>query len=286
MNSGAQGDPELGREEWRSIFEPETVGTHLFHYTRLSTAIEGILPKLRLRLGRFSSMRDPRETQWAFATVFTGFEDEDSEPDRLSATLWGALERAREDVRILSLTEDDRSSNDIFGRGFARPRLWEQYAGNHVGVCLCLESAALETAIAESVHATGGRVFQRSVDYRDAEIALPASQFDLNRARGREPDQVIHEHMEEQVDELFFTKLTDWRSENEYRFVTFWRSPEELFVDISKALKAVVLGHQVKREYAPALYALCEPRGVGVAKVWWQNGLPWIHRAARDPKLD
>jgi Protein of unknown function (DUF2971) len=274
------------REPWRDIFEPAATGRYFFHYTRLSSAIEGILPKLRLRFSRFSSMRDPRETQWAFATVFTGFEDEDSEPDRLSATLWGTLEHAREDVRILSLTEDDNASNDIFGRGFARPRLWEQYAGNHVGSCLCLERSALEAAIADSVSAVGGRVFQRSVDYRDAEIGLHASQFDLNRARGRDADQVIHEHMEEHVDELFFTKLTDWRSESEYRFVTFWRSPEELFVDVSKALKAVLLGHQVKREYAPALYALCEPRDIGVAKVWWQNGRPWIHRAARNPKLE
>ena len=104
--------------------------------------------------------------------------------------------------------------------------------------------------------------------------ALQASQFDLNWARDRDADEVIREHMEEHVDELFFTNLTDWRNESEYRFVTFWRSPGELFVDVSKALKAVVLGHQVKREYAPTLYALCEPQGIAVAKVWWQTGDP------------
>jgi hypothetical protein len=43
------------------IFDPP--GSRLYHYTRLSTAIEAILPDWQLRLSPFSQMRDPRESK-------------------------------------------------------------------------------------------------------------------------------------------------------------------------------------------------------------------------------
>lgn len=281
------GNGGLGKEpgeEWREIDKDSTVGRYLFHYTRLSAALEGILPKLQLRFSRFSSMRDPRESKWAFATVFMG---EVPQADQLTGTLWSTLHRAREDVRILSLTADDpRPRNQLYGRGFARPRLWEHYAGNHVGVCLCLERSALERSVAEAIEGIGAKLVHAPVNYRDGEIALHASHFDLNQAQQRNPVEVIHDHMAKHAEELFFTKLTDWATESEYRFMTVWQGTEELYVDISKALYLVILGFQVAREYAPSFYALCEPRGIPVAKVEWTNGRPLIFRAAPGPKLE
>jgi hypothetical protein len=51
--------------------------------------------------------------------------------------------------------------------------------------------------------------------------------------------QFVQEHLENHVDDLVFTKLTDWETEFEYRFVIYWETDTELFVDISEALEAV-----------------------------------------------
>lgn len=49
------------------------LGARLYHYTKLATALEDIVPNQTLKLGPFSSMRDPRESQdWAIMTAGFG----------------------------------------------------------------------------------------------------------------------------------------------------------------------------------------------------------------------
>jgi hypothetical protein len=215
------------REAWRAIFEPAAAGRYLYHYTPLQTAVEAILPEAQLRLSRFSKMRDPREIHWAFASAFFG---DLPDSDRLYWETMQAIEEAKATVRILSLTEDRKAhvGPDPFGRGYVHPRLWEQYANNHVGVCLCLEKQALTTAVVEAVDAVIGVIRHRSVAYRDGEIARPAQMFDLQTVQRRGVGQFVEDHFDEHVDELFFTKLTDWESEVEYRYVARWDGADDL----------------------------------------------------------
>lgn len=234
-------------------------------------------------------MRDPRESRWAFFDAIVGGLAS-WQISELSYLTDMAVVRSREDVRILSMTRDqERSSDQIFGRGFARPRLWEQYAGNHVGVCLGLDRDALAAAVATSVAQTGQPLWQGAVAYRDGPIASDANRFDLADAGERAAsageegvDSAVAEHIARHRDELLFTKLTDWASESEYRFVTRWSSNDELFVDLEGSLKAILVGHEVSQSYAPSLYGLCEPRGVGVAKVDWLNGRPDVSKMSRE----
>jgi hypothetical protein len=256
------------------MFRDEDRGLYLFHYTRLATAIEKILPSLKLRFSRFSNMRDPRETHWAFSASFFG------DIPGSNATFWRIQSRVAElksTVRLLSLTEDDDRQRlpheEVFSRGFSHPRLWEQYAGNHAGVCLVLSKDALLEAAQKATEAHGV-LEHRSVAYRDGQITIEASGVDLQTIHQRGMDVVLTEHLDRHVRELFFTKLEDWASEVEYRFVIRWEAEEELFVDVEDALKGVIAGHAVAKEWAPALEALCDPHGVQLAQMWWQNGLP------------
>jgi hypothetical protein len=59
----------------------DTPGEWLYHYTTLETALVHILPTLRLRLGPFSKMRDPREYKdwWPSAAGFGEFDTEEFE---------------------------------------------------------------------------------------------------------------------------------------------------------------------------------------------------------------
>ncbi len=271
----SEDDTEESLARKKAVFSnPMEEGKYLYHYTRLATAVEHILPTLQLRFGRFSKMRDPRETHWAFAASFWG---EDPEADEFFWIAQRRIEELKESVRVLSLTRDGANddSDPRFRRGYAHPRLWEQYAGNHAGVCLCFSVPELISAVGEAVARAGAQFSEHGeVMYRDREIALPASSFDLNAVVKVGSDPVLLDHFDVHKHELFFTKLTDWESEIEYRFLTYWDDPGELYVDVSSALKAVVAGHLATAQYGPTLRALCEPEDTVLARMHWQNGLP------------
>src|SRR5690242_13384143 len=99
-----------------------------------------------MKLGPFSQMRDPRESKpWGYEAPTDPFVDLRDEVGRFSEMIRAAQE-LKGRVKVLSLTEDNLSEPDesaVFGRGFAHPRLWEHYADNHSGVCLCFDRQAL-----------------------------------------------------------------------------------------------------------------------------------------------
>jgi hypothetical protein len=60
--------------------------------------------------------------------------------------------------------------------------------------------------------------------------------------------------------DIFFTKLTDWASEMEYRFVLPTDHEQPVLVPIRDALKAVIIGEGVSDVYLPAISKACEEK--------------------------
>ena len=256
-------------------------GSCLYHYTRLSTAIEAILPEWSLRLSPFSEMRDPRESKhWGYEAPVIGPAPHllrNAVPrtvDRF-AELVPVAERLKDRVKVLCLTEDDRLERDqeavVFGRGFAHPRLWEHYADDHRGICLCFDRDTLCRIVAEGI---AGDVHHGPVTYVDREIAPTALRLLLERTRGLPAEDAIRVHFEDHRDELFFTKLRDWETEVEYRFVTLTGDDGPIHVPIRNSLRALIIGEEVDTHYLPALSALCDDAGVEIHRIKWQHGRP------------
>lgn len=238
----------------------------------MPAAIEHILPEGRIRLSRFSQMRDPRESKWAFSATLMG-ELQDS--DRLYWEMFKRVDEIKAEVRILSLTADllpHEPTGDVFSRGYSHPRLWEQYAGNHRGICLCLKADSLIEAATAQV---GDGLRHGFVSYRNGRIAYDASTVDLNAVSNLGVDLALEEHLERNFDELFFTKLQDWATEVEYRFIVRSSEPAELHVDIESSLDEVIAGENLAREYGPSLRALCDGE-IALTTVWWENGHPHL----------
>jgi hypothetical protein len=100
-----------------------------------------------MRLSPFSKMRDPRESKhWGYEAPAAPSMDLRDEVVRF-AELNRLADELKDRVKVLSLTQDDPVERDegsaVFGRGFAHPRLWEHYADDHRGVCLCFDREAL-----------------------------------------------------------------------------------------------------------------------------------------------
>jgi hypothetical protein len=261
----------------------DRAGDFLYHYTPLEKALELILPTRALLLGPFSAMRDPREShRWGIAATIQEAAPDD---DQLFAEVNRAVNVIKQRIRLLSLTRDDlrprERTFEIFGRGFAHPRLWEHYGNNHRGVCLCLEEEALISVMTGELEGKG-HLEHRAVEYKDGQIVSEALHVDLLDVRARGVEAFIAAHVEQHLDELFFKKVCDWQSEMEYRFLLKVDDDADVLVDVSRALKHIVIGANVPDVYLPALAALCEPHGVELWTIQWLNGRPHVLKV-REP---
>lgn len=59
--------------------------------------------------------------------------------------------------------------DDIFRRGFCKPRMWAQYAERHAGVCLVLDRQKLNESV-EKRFGLSHRIFTGPVNYVDRSV--------------------------------------------------------------------------------------------------------------------
>jgi hypothetical protein len=246
----------------------ETPGQWLYYYTTLETALVHILPTRRLRLSPFSEMRDPREYKEWFPPA-GGFGDFD-EWRYVEAS--ARLNLLRAEFKLLALTVDSNDPDErVYGRGFARSRLWESYAGRGSGVCLVLRKEDAVRTITQQLEAVG-RAAHGSVRYENREIS-PEITLDFAEILAGDVDAIADRIAERHLEPLFLTKNTEWESEREYRFVV--RSPDPYeFVDIGACLHAVCRGPESFRSAEQALGHFARQLAIGLGYVEWNANRP------------
>ena len=262
-------------------------GEVLFHYTTREAAFEHILPTGRLRFSPYSEMRDPLENKWLLNCSYVvpdGMKDDDpNHPAKTEAFLDDRATRIRESAKVLSLTLDADGFEEraaLFGRGWSRARMWEQYAENHAGVCLVFKRDALIRHVTESLKGQGhAGPYNRPVDYtqRGTGAGLPLNLTEI----GPIDEQWVRELVERHEDELFFLKTTDWETEHEYRFVVTSDESGYLYADYGDALEAVVIGERLARWEWPGVVAACRDADALALRLEWSTGAPrawWLDK--------
>jgi hypothetical protein len=266
----------------------------LFHYTSAST-LAAILDSGNMRLGSYSRTNDPRETkEWeptitlpdvsvrpAEKYLHSTKEDYRKVVDAVNGLL-------RRGARLACFTSDsDRTSsqNDgtLFHRGWARARMWQQYADAHRGACLVFDrSKLIENADLARPHSNEELFTYGAVNYEDAPLTINLRWMDV-------VDQGIEAVLSDLqtwkgvATHLYATKNTDWESEHESRItVVIWNVPDDsadepIDVPIGDSLKAIVFGDDfpdVERSVAQSRFAAGnEP---DVLTCHWSNGVPWL----------
>jgi len=103
----------------------------IYHYCKLSTAIELILKDQRLLLSPIINTNDPRENKsFVFAANSLKIMDIGAMTNRNKEI----SEILRKDCKLISFSQDDKHLY-----GFESSRMWSYYGGNHQGVCLELD---------------------------------------------------------------------------------------------------------------------------------------------------
>lgn len=260
----------------------------VYHYTKRDIALEKILADRTLRLGPFASVNDPWESKDWNLVIRSAPDDQTGE---LMHEVVDWLNRAAKRHAKVVCTTRDREP-EIFGpngappsspkgscfhRGYARARMWAQYADCHKGVCLAFLRDRLSAMIEQS--AGTAKIFSNAVEYDDYLSLSDATEVDYDDVERVGKQEAIRCHIHDFHRALFFLKSRDWQDEAEFRWVVLCDNEEPLFVPFGDALAAVILGADFHPSYLPALTHLADGLS-SVFRMVWVNGMPGIAKIA------
>lgn len=258
----------------------------VYHYTSAETAARFILKNKTLKLAQYTGTNDPKESKdWQFNIGSNeGLDLSHYDMTELSRWLSRTL-KAKTKVTCFSTDSIDLTGNhmeDIFKRGFCKPRMWAQYGDKHRGVCLVFDKALLEAQFSAS-HTDSFKISD-SVKYVNRSIIpnlfSPQDQHytinvDCLEKWGKA--EYAKSHLMQYVERLFFEKCIDWQQESEWRCVLFSNTDQDMYFDYGPALKGIVFGDATSKANALNLKRLSAGAGLYFTKLEWKNCSPWYN---------
>jgi len=256
----------------------------LYHYTS-PTTLPKILGSKLIRLSPLADMADARESRtWNLSVR----DDVNSGVTNTEFQSWrcGIDEVLRQRAKVACFTGDrlptgPAGSADQFHRGYARARMWDQYACHHTGACLIFDEIALVEQATRTLGVHSEVQFDRVsyVDRRvgDAYGSLSFKVSDLRRGVADAAEQYLSSNWKE----LLLTKNLDWASEEERRIL--FLEPDSVATirefPFGSALVAVVLGESFEHDVQAKAVSLAEAAGLPsekVAQCIWFGGSPQV----------
>lgn len=264
------------------IFNVDDENRYLYHYTTSEIATRFILHNGTLRLGRYIETNDPKETKtWRFDHFSVlGADFSKYKESELSSWLSGELKHR---TRLVCFSRDSgpltgNHLQDISSRGFCKPRMWAQYGGKHKGVCLVFDSGSLAKKVDEQI-ASRALCIGGDVKYIDRSIAKDLSRnfqytinLDVLECVGRAAYPEIH--LRKFFNELFFEKMVDWSSENEWRWVFFSPDEEDVFLHFGDSLVGLMFGEETSEADISEMKSLTRNQ-LHYQQLRWKNCSPW-----------
>ena len=135
----------------------------LFHYTKISTAIEHILHEKRLKLSILKYTNDPREYKLKIRSSFGRvLSKEVPTYDELESKANAKINRIyRYESRVMCFCTNTKpililsngtslEDEHALSNGWNKSRMWSQYGQDHYGVCLVFSKKELERILSET----------------------------------------------------------------------------------------------------------------------------------------
>lgn len=257
---------------------PLEYGRYFYHYTSWRIASQQIIPTRKLRLSPYALMRDPLESQAPMLgsgmSYAPGDDDAAAKLGQAHLDAQRELGRLRSHSKVLSLTVDAAWAaagpeyDRRFGMGWARARMWEQYADNHAGVVLIFAREPFEKVVLGQLQARSPGALAGAVHYTRTGLAGSfASSIMLTYAESG--SEQARRHLERNAAEYFFTKLTDWESEYEYRFIEPGEAEDYSYVDVGNTLVGFMAGHKFPETLEKEAISLAWEHGIEHRQILW-----------------
>jgi hypothetical protein len=225
----------------------------LYHYCRLSTALELILAEKKLLLCPINKSNDPRENKsFVFAAIFWQGTDIGNLEDRN-----GEISKIlRDDCKMLCFSQD---YEHFFG--YESSRMWAYYGDNHKGLCLLIDK---EEFLQENIEIIDLNLLKKIHYYEfDPNKPIYHKQVDHSLMKSMGEIRYLREvFRSKQLDYLYFTKNKEWESEQELRLVYFSEKKENEYCSIKNSLKKIFVGVDFHNSYLPSIIKLCPHVGI------------------------
>jgi len=259
-----------------------STGDALFHYTKLSVAIESILPTKKIKLSFLKDTNDPRENKFKLFGTFYSGQLEDS-TEGISKEAHAIINRILlSESRVLCFCSNNKptlilnDNNTVVDQhncleGWNKSRMWSQYGENHCGICLVFSKDGLEkelkTKRPEIVDYKSGYVQY----FQKGRMSWEARNPNGNRFVEDGAEDYLIKHVIANYEEFFYRKHIDYRDEAEYRAVVFDPDGNLEYLDISSSIKGVIAGDGTSEVYFPLIEQLSEQLEIEARKVCWSR---------------
>ena len=251
----------------------------LFHYTTYSAAL-GILLSQQMRLGPLVNKNDPLEFEDHRDDGQVIHENHSIEESAIIVEDYiNAVDEKMRSVRFASFAMDmpfynppkDSQENcyNNLSKGWARSRMWAQYADSHKGVCLIFDKENLVKSFKNAFD---------SCDTYCKEVTYTNNLYPLQESLAQNCMSLL---TSEKIDFLF-QKCQDFRDEQEFRLLLVdksLKSPDELVsFSISDSLCGVIPGVRFPKENVLSLkkaMKYCNSK-IKWLPIWWNYGMPHL----------
>ncbi len=259
----------------------------IYHYTSLSTGMEYILQTMRLKISSFNMVNDPKEyrdSELSFLSYGTFMDDFSYEKmEKINKN----INNHKFNTKMVCFSIDEEDVEDYhrdfiyqnyYKRGFCLPRMWSQYGDNNRGMCFGFEKEKLIDSVKESV-THKENVHHGNVIYtNDVNRLHEATQVLIDKENCSESqEEIVEIHIKKNFQDIYFTKLQNWRDENEYRIIYLGENHEDLFVQIDDSIKVIYLGLEFPHIYQQLVEKLCRLYKIDLYKLELRNYIVFLN---------
>lgn len=260
-------------DPWQTLYEGDfSADRFLYHYTSFDKAIK-ILHGKKLKFSKLNLMNDTLEAKPKLNLQTP------EDVKYLSDVIQHFGYTNNHFLQLLCMSEDKKTKisatsqrvyySDYSGRGFALPRMWAQYADNNNGLCIIFKKNKLISLIKKSLDSR--LIHNGSVEYVShyvsSDIVINIDNVIEYVKRIKKENKTVRT-----IDDLtflnrnknfvkynYFSKLDDWGTENEYRFLAY--GDEDYYIDeIFDVIAGIVVGEQIDEAHLRIIKNLCEDK--------------------------
>lgn len=233
----------------------------IYHYTKLSTAIEFILPSMTLRTNFLNKMNGPKENQkWAFGSVNLPYEElypeiylENEINIAHFASQYAFGEEIKSKIQAICFTYADEYS------GYENEMMWAQYAENHTGICLEIDE---DLFLEENKNI---KIFKfQNINYSPKKDEKWVH-WQKNLSREENIDLYINRNFES----LFLSKSHYWDKEYEKRLLLIEKN--HCLLNIKNSLSAIYYGLETNLNYDKAIQQFIDSKKTKTYRVYFEK---------------
>lgn len=233
----------------------------IYHYTRLSTAIEFILPSMTLRTNFLNKMNGPKENQkWSFGGVNVPYEtlypELNLNPNKGAAhfdSMYQLGEDIKSKLQAICFVYTDQYN------GYENEMMWAQYAENHCGLCLEIDT---DLFLEENKDI---EIFK----FQDVTYNPKKNNKWIHWDKSITKDENIRQHIEKDFGELFLSKSHYWDKEFEKRLLIL--QDDFCYLKIKNSLTGIYYGLSTNHNYDAAIQHLIDPEKTKTYRVYFES---------------